>query len=198
MNAFDGTTDKTWAADFEGRGSWIKANIAGTVTKFSYQHQISKQQYWNKEIRLQFSDGSTQSYQLKAENGVQMFTLLKPVTTAFVKIVVVSHYNQNNNGASEIEFFGCSVDVDECNLGTHDCAANATCTNTNGGYKCKCNAGFSGNGKTCADVDECKVKTHSCHANGICTNTNGGYTCACKQGYSGNGKQCEGTTFRGQ
>merc|ERR550537_2154888 len=124
MNAFDGTTEKNWGTNGEGKGSWIKAKFdEGILTKFSYQHRVSKQQYWNKEIRLQFSDGSTQSYQLKAESGVQTFTLLKPVTTAFVKIVVVSHYNQNNNGASEIEFFGCFVDVDECSLGTHDCAA---------------------------------------------------------------------------
>ena len=193
MNAFDDTTDKTWATKSEGRGSWIKANIVGTVTKFSYQHRISKQQYWNKEIRLQFSDGSTQSYELEAESGVQPFTLLKPVTTAFVKIVVVSHYNQNNNGASEIEFFGCSVDVDECSLGTHDCAANATCTNTDGGYKCTCNAGFSGSGKTCSDIDECKLDKHSCHANAICTNTNGAYRCACNTGEANNGERCEGT-----
>ena len=190
MNAFDGTTDKTWVTKSEGRGSWIKANIVGTVTKFSYQHRISKQQYWNKDIRLEFSDGSTQSYQLEAESGVQPFTLLKPVTTAFVKIVVVSHYNQNNNGASEIEFFGCSADVDECSLGTHNCAANATCTNTDGGYKCTCNAGFSGNGKTCSDIDECKLNKHSCHANAKCTNDYNGFTCTCKPGYFGDGKTC--------
>ena len=113
MNAFDGTAEKTWATNAQGSGSWIKADFAGTVTKFSYQHRVSKQKYWNKDIRLEFSDGSTQSYQLKAESGVQMFTLSKPVTTTFVKIVVVSHYHKSNNGAREIEFFGCPSDVNE-------------------------------------------------------------------------------------
>ena len=191
MNAFDGTTDKTWVTNSEGRGSWIKANFAGTVTKFTYQHQISKERYWNKDIRLEFSDGSEQSYQLKEKGGVQMFTLLKPVTTAFVKIVVVSHYNKNNNGASEIEFFGCSADMDDCNLGTHNCASDAQCTNADGGYTCACNAGFSGDGKICADVDECKLNKHSCHPNATCTNNDNGFTCACKPGFVGDGKMCK-------
>ena len=190
MNAFDGTTEKTWATNFEGSGSWIKANFAGTVTKFNYQHRVSRQQYWNKEIHLEFSDGSTQTYRLKAESGVQTFTLAKPVTTTFVKIVVVSHYNKNNNGASEIEFFGCSADVDVCKLGRHNCASDATCTNTKSGYTCTCNAGFSGNGKTCTDVDECKLEYHNCAVDANCTNTIGGFKCTCNNGYIGDGKTC--------
>ena len=76
------------------------------MSKFTYQQRQSKDD-WNKEIRLEFSDGSARSYQLKAENGVQTFTLSQPVTTMFVKIVVVSHYSKLNNGAAAIEFFGC-------------------------------------------------------------------------------------------
>ena len=109
MNAFDGTYEKTWATNGEGAGSWIKVNLVGTVTKFSYQHRQSKQGYWNKDIRLQFSDGSKQTYQLKEVSSVQTFTLSKAVTTTSVKIVVVSHYKKNNNGAAEIEFLGCAL-----------------------------------------------------------------------------------------
>ena len=29
------------------------------------------------------------------------------------------------------------------------CDKNAECSNTNGGYECKCRTGFSGDGKTC-------------------------------------------------
>ncbi len=47
------------------------------------------------------------------------------------------------------------VDVDECAANTDNCAANATCTNTPGGFTCLCDAGFSGDGVTCADLDEC-------------------------------------------
>ena len=36
-----------------------------------------------------------------------------------------------------------------------NCSANATCTNTPGGFSCACKAGYTGNGMTCNDVDEC-------------------------------------------
>ena len=45
--------------------------------------------------------------------------------------------------------FGC-VDVDECTLGTHNCHAAATCTNTPGSFSCTCNAGYSGDGVACS------------------------------------------------
>jgi hypothetical protein len=48
---------------------------------------------------------------------------------------------------------GC-VDIDECADGTHNCDANATCTNTSGGFTCACNDGFEGDGTTC--VEECR------------------------------------------
>ncbi|PKN56891.1 MAG: hypothetical protein CVU56_13695 [Deltaproteobacteria bacterium HGW-Deltaproteobacteria-14] len=44
---------------------------------------------------------------------------------------------------------GCATDVDECALGTHGCHADATCTNTPGGFTCACDAGFVGDGLTC-------------------------------------------------
>ena len=33
--------------------------------------------------------------------------------------------------------------------GTHDCDENAECTNTDGGFTCSCNEGFTADGKTC-------------------------------------------------
>ena len=42
------------------------------------------------------------------------------------------------------------VNVDECADGAlNDCDANATCTDTPGGYTCACNPGFGGDGFTC-------------------------------------------------
>ena len=106
-NAFDGTTTREWATKGEGAGSWIKAKFNGTktVAAFTYQQRASSDD-WNRVIRLEFSDGSKQTYELKADKGVQVFILSRPVTTTFVKIVVESHYNKLNNGAVEIEFFG--------------------------------------------------------------------------------------------
>ena len=44
---------------------------------------------------------------------------------------------------------GCT-DVDECQTGTHNCADEATCTNTAGGFTCECTSGFSGSGIQCS------------------------------------------------
>ncbi|MBI1825238.1 MAG: hypothetical protein HY287_04485 [Planctomycetes bacterium] len=43
----------------------------------------------------------------------------------------------------------CSKDIDECANGTARCDANATCTNTPGGFTCACDTGSVGDGFTC-------------------------------------------------
>ena len=85
----------------------------------------------------------------------------------------------------------CSDDIDECIAGTHSCRNDATCSNTDGGYDCVCNAGYTGDGITsCDDVDECAAGTHNCHAGASCSNTVGSFTCACNAGYTGDGVNC--------
>ena len=44
------------------------------------------------------------------------------------------------------------TDINECSLSTHNCNANATCSNTIGGFSCSCNSGFSGNGVSCSGI----------------------------------------------
>ena len=111
--AFDGSHRNEWVTKGEGEGSFIIANLVGTVGKFSYKQRPHRDD-WNKDIRLEFSDGSSQTYQLQATADVQMFTLSKAVKTTFVKIVVVSTHNTLNNGAAEIEFFGSSSGTADC------------------------------------------------------------------------------------
>ncbi|KAI8510753.1 hypothetical protein Bbelb_116690 [Branchiostoma belcheri] len=43
-----------------------------------------------------------------------------------------------------------NLDVDECTNGTANCSAHATCNNTPGGFNCTCDAGYSGDGVSCA------------------------------------------------
>lgn len=52
------------------------------------------------------------------------------------------------------------ADVDECATGAASCAANATCTNTAGGFGCACDAGFVGDGVTCAPAGPCAGPAH--------------------------------------
>lgn len=44
---------------------------------------------------------------------------------------------------------GVCVDIDECLHSKLACDRRATCHNTLGGYECKCEEGFDGNGNNC-------------------------------------------------
>ena len=59
------------------------------------------------------------------------------------------------------------TDIDECVQGTHDCDANATCTNELGSHNCTCNFRFTGNGYNCEGMYiliACSVLTNMQHA----------------------------------
>lgn len=45
---------------------------------------------------------------------------------------------------------GSCIDIDECSEKLAECDKRASCTNTIGGYKCTCEEGFAGNGRTCS------------------------------------------------
>ncbi|XP_078487663.1 uncharacterized protein LOC144745535 [Ciona intestinalis] len=96
----------------------------------------------------------------------------------------------NGVNATTSGSFNTTADIDECIMGTHNCSTNASCNNTNGGFICSCNTGYTGDGVTCTDIDECTSGTHNCHTNANCTNINGSFTCACKTGFTGDGVSC--------
>ena len=104
------------------------------------------------------------------------------------------------------------TDIDECRLGTHQCAQN--CSNTVGSYTCSCRTGYrlSNDGQTCIsefkhfhwciavmlyiyppllDIDECAERISQCHQ--VCHDTPGSYSCSCRPGYDLNsdGRQCD-------
>ena len=51
----------------------------------------------------------------------------------------------------KLEFFITFIftDFDECAANSDNCHDDATCMNTLGGYECKCNGGYEGNGVLC-------------------------------------------------
>jgi len=78
-------------------------------------------------------------------------------------------------------FSTASGSVDECMDQTDDCHDMALCFNTADAWTCKCEDGYSGDGKTtCEDTDECAKGTHECDANADCANTIGSYECTCR------------------
>ncbi|XP_068737222.1 adhesion G protein-coupled receptor E2-like [Montipora capricornis] len=81
-------------------------------------------------------------------------------------------------------------DFNECSSSPSPCHVNANCHNTEGSYLCLCEAGYTGNGKTCTDIDECNASPSPCHAKAKCKNNQGSYLCSCEAGYTGDGKTC--------
>lgn len=70
-------------------------------------------------------------------------------------------------------------DVDECDLGLHDCHRDAVCTNTHGSYTCKCKRGFNGDGK-----ENCTKTCYEQCVNGYCSEAPN-YKCECYLGWTG-------------
>ena len=50
---------------------------------------------------------------------------------------------------------GKCIDFDECTQTEHNCHEHATCTNSEGSYRCECNTGYRGDGFECEDHNEC-------------------------------------------
>jgi len=82
-------------------------------------------------------------------------------------------------------------DIDECAIGTADCADADGCNNLIGGYTCSCGPGTELLGNVCVDIDECSMNTHGCEHG--CVNTMRGYDCVCNAGYQLNsdGRNCD-------
>ncbi|KAF2920347.1 hypothetical protein DAI22_08g202200 [Oryza sativa Japonica Group] len=73
---------------------------------------------------------------------------------------------------------GCK-DIDECHSpDIYPCFGD--CTNTQGGYNCRCRDGLKGNATQPNGCEVCRP-AHSCY--GICINTHGSFHCRCQNGY---------------
>ena len=70
------------------------------------------------------------------------------------------------------------------------CGANASClAQADGTKRCACDAGFSGDGRTCQAATDPKVCA-SCSADAACLLQSGRTVCQCHSGFSGNGQLC--------
>ena len=83
--------------------------------------------------------------------------------------------------------------MNECLRDNGGCDQDAQCINFDGGFRCVCDAGFSGDGYTCQDIDECSEDPSLC-PNGDCLNFPGSFRCECDMGFmhpdTGEDKDC--------
>ncbi|KAG1677538.1 Fibulin-2 [Nymphon striatum] len=84
------------------------------------------------------------------------------------------------------------VDINECQLGIHNCPSSERCDNTVGSFSCSrildCGTGYTWNtfNHRCEDNDECVLSTHHCGKGFKCVNTKGSFRCEhteCPKGY---------------
>ncbi|XP_018328225.1 fibrillin-2 isoform X2 [Agrilus planipennis] len=75
-------------------------------------------------------------------------------------------------------------DINECADFPGMCL-NGRCTNTLGGYNCRCNKGydFDETKLQCIDIDECSITESNVCGNGVCKNIPGDFECECKDGF---------------
>ncbi|XP_067932806.1 fibrillin-1-like [Watersipora subatra] len=88
-------------------------------------------------------------------------------------------YTESDNGT-------CIVD-DVCGVLTK-CSADATCTNIQGSYVCKCKSGFLGDGITCEAMPQGCGDGQACDPNAMCNDGE----CLCLDGYEGDGVAKDG------
>eukprot|EP00933_Yihiella_yeosuensis_P070771 TRINITY_DN78936_c0_g1_i1.p1 TRINITY_DN78936_c0_g1~~TRINITY_DN78936_c0_g1_i1.p1 ORF type:complete len:1155 (+),score=147.67 TRINITY_DN78936_c0_g1_i1:493-3465(+) len=91
------------------------------------------------------------------------------------------------------------LNIDECELGLHDCQNNSVCVDTQGSFECPCKSGFNltleggwPKRRVCKDLDECYINMMARKANAsfpkwpcdeVCLNTIGSFQCGCNRGY---------------
>jgi hypothetical protein len=94
-----------WSSAGDGVGAWINVTFDGTMllTKLDFTNRCSP--YSSKQLRLSFSDGSSQV--IVAEENCDLATFsLTQVETSFVTITTESIYERSYVGAKIISFYG--------------------------------------------------------------------------------------------
>uniref|UniRef100_A0A8C4Q9N7 Fibrillin 1 n=1 Tax=Eptatretus burgeri TaxID=7764 RepID=A0A8C4Q9N7_EPTBU len=108
-----------------------------------------------------------------------------PLRPAQPQIPGTDRYNGTCPIGYTIDPRNMCVDIDECAYHAYGrVCKNGRCVNTEGSFRCICNAGFdlTPDGRNCVDHDECST-TNMC-LNGMCINEDGSFKCICKPGFS--------------
>ncbi|KYM76277.1 Multiple epidermal growth factor-like domains protein 8 [Atta colombica] len=93
---------------------------------------------------------------------------------------IINEYRNSSLNADESGWaYAQCPDVDECDLGLHDCHPDALCTNTHGSFSCQCKRGFNGDGK-----ENCTKTCYERCVNGYCSEAPD-YKCECNLGWTG-------------
>ncbi|XP_078697438.1 uncharacterized protein LOC144925334 [Branchiostoma floridae x Branchiostoma belcheri] len=190
-----------WSVRTRTIGEWLQVDLGEmkTVTGTIIQGR-SNQPQWVTSYKLQYSvdgrswityassDGSEKVFQGNTDRNTPVTNLLdSPTDARYVRFLPQSWYRWMS---MRVEVLGCSVnDIDEC---AKNPCQHGRCKNKNGGYKCTCSPGWTG--QNCQqDIDEC-IRYPCQH--GRCVNKNGGYKCTCSPGWTGQNCQ-QGSTNRG-
>eukprot|EP00161_Ancyromonas_sigmoides_P023931 TRINITY_DN75_c0_g1_i4.p2 TRINITY_DN75_c0_g1~~TRINITY_DN75_c0_g1_i4.p2 ORF type:complete len:4802 (-),score=2623.75 TRINITY_DN75_c0_g1_i4:194-14599(-) len=131
------------------------------------------------------------------DEGITAWT--EEVTNAYFRVCAQEMWIWRSPGTRpqfDIDWVACTgqvpsdeeADLDECTLGTHNCAAKAKCVDLSlpDKFRCECPAGYTSPdlGRTCVDVDEClPTGVNTCSARETCYNFVGGHGCNCNAGY---------------
>ena len=102
--AYDGTAE-SWSSKSEKDKAWAKFSLGKTTSllRMEFMHR-SNGRLSTKQIKLEFSDGSAQTFD--SQKGLVSFDLT-PVSTSFVKVSFVGHVGTDPNiGIQHIAFRG--------------------------------------------------------------------------------------------
>lgn len=100
--------------------------------------------------------------------------------------------DDDGDGNGEFDTIATCTNDDECTAGTHNCDANAACTDTGGSFTCACNNGYTGDGVTsgtgCTAI-VCAAPSIANGTNSCAVSSSFGATCTltCDAGFTANG-----------
>ncbi|PFX12031.1 Aggrecan core protein [Stylophora pistillata] len=132
----------------------VLADVNNNEENVYIQHRHNGDKSW-----LGFNDRSTEGDFTWVDRGHANFTAwaknqpnnLREEDCAHA-LGVKHDYEWNDVQCSDCYRFTCKKDLDECENELNYCHKQATCTNERGSYKCKCNAGYLGDGFQCSSL----------------------------------------------